>query len=370
MIKLSHLFFILLMSFLNYYYFFSNNSYSEAYVELLSANNIANNDDIYPLESDFYRQKYERSYYFFLNRLLYFDDTGQIKHSIRTGEDEIITACNYGYAIYKKVGDSISVYDRHGYPLWIYESHSYPIISPNGKRIAFLSTDNRSIQILDNNRNTVLPFSFVSSMILYLSFSTFGDNLMLSTSDGQFIVYDYNGKEKIRHQHTKSLYNIVKSHTSSKKGNYYAILAGADPEYLTLLDNNGAVLWSVLNRGESEQARTIYIDEANQCIILKNNKTVIFRNISDGEIQFIYQIPEEIKDINYILFSSVKDKILCLLNGKNNLVAILIDKDGNLLWKKEFFEKYFLHGGFASDAKSFQIQTSQYIYNYRYHPSH
>ena len=352
-----------------YFFFFhilADSYFIIAYNDLVWAVDVGERDshtDILPLKNS---PKFQENFYYFKKNILYLNQNGDIIHRVKLDNDDLASVGKKNYVTYQKVGDAITLFNTQGNMLWRYNTFSYPFLSPSGNRILLLSTDNSSISILDRERSVLLSQKFLSSMILDFVFCEFNDSLAIGTIEGRLIVYDYRGKGILDTEITGSKFNYVKSVAISEKGEYFACLAGLFPEYLVLFDTKGKVLW----KRETEKARRkktyIYINKENHQLLEQGERSILVRHLKSGDIRFA--IPLDILGVKEIVFLKAafrKDQILVLVNTDENPLVLLFSTQGEILWKKEFYDRYLLKAEFNQAGDSFLIKSNEKIYCYR-----
>lgn len=309
---------------------------------------------------------YDKLNYEFNNFIFFYDASGTILHKVRLSPGSLATASRKNYAIYPKVGGGISLFNPYGEKLWRLDQFGYPILSPSGNRLLLISTDNTSIQIFDDNMNNVLPRKFIGTMLTDFVFSDQNDRLAIGSMDGNAHLLDYDGREILTVAgSTNSVFPYVKGVYLSQKGKVFATVKNLKPEVIEVyFPNTPERNWSIETETDRRHRPSLFIDSENDLLIDTTDQQIIFYQLKNGKKKKVIQYNNSEKSLDYAVFDQQGDKIAVLLNHQNKNQLLLMNSQGDLLWRKNFEDRYFVNMQLHEDGKSFMLQTSRNIYSY------
>ncbi len=317
---------------------------------------------------------FQKKNYHYQDKLAYYNKAGEISYQLNLDNNNFFSASDEYYVLYQKVGDKIEFYDKLGDKKWSLNTFSYPYLSPLNNLILLMSTDNSTISFYDINKNLLLDKSYLGSLITDFQFSHFDGSLFLGTIEGRLYYYNYLGELKFFEKLENSRFNYIKTVAASKNGNYLLSISGLQPEYLTLFNKNGIVVWQKKTLVERRKKSFPYIDESNSKLYDIRNNHIHILNLENGEPQNIIYLPYFDEEIRYSLMDSNQDYFGVVLVGLTKRIFLLYNQQLEVVWKKEFTDDFLTYVEVTplllkEDSQTFDILLHSnegiYFYNAR-----
>lgn len=310
----------------------------------------------------------KKKFYYNDNKVCFFNNKSklisqfQLPHNIilsgGTGDPGIIT--------YTQNGDSITYIHRKEGKKWTHKTYSYPFLRNNKDLVFLITGENGGYEIL-NTKGEVIAEPVSSGM--FLTSFDIADNtnrIIIGYANGYIKAYNAKLKELWFKQFLNSKIQIVKKTAVSANGNFYAVLSGLKPEFITLLDEGGSTVWEV----QTKENRRRPID-----LVFSNNEEYLLEE-SDTGIR-LYSTKKKKLILTKTLFpKSHKRKLISMdisydgeymitAHRENKEVAVveLFNKTGSTLFRLFYLNEKPLVK-FSCKKYNFQIETENTIYLY------
>ena len=313
-----------------------------------------------------------KEYYNYRNHLAYYNRTGEITYQLRLDENNFFSSSDDYYLLYQKVGEFVRLYTKTGEEVWSLATFGYPHISPLSNMIMILSSDNSFISLYDLNKNLLQSKTYLGSLVTDFKFSSFDGSLLLGTMDSRLFYYDHSGELVFAKDLTDSRFNYVKTTYISNQGNYLLAINGLQPEYLTVLNKTGEILWQRNTLIERRHLSFPYIDEINENLFdLRNNKIHVL-DLKGGEPKEIIDLGDlalgALGDLEYALMASNQSHFGVALVSSNGRWLLIFNEKYEIIWQKSFLDEFFIYFEMTpvSNDDSFDvlIHSNEGIYFY------
>ena len=301
----------------------------------------------------------------------YLNEQGEVIHHLKVDNQKLISSGTLNYIIFNKVGENISLFNYQGIKSWSLPTYTYPVISPRGNRILLISTNNASISIYDQNRNQIVPETFLESLLTDFAFCKYSEDIVLGTIKGKIFYYNYSGQLIMSHQiKDTGKYSFIKSIEVSYFGAYVAVLSGLYPETLTLLNRNGKVIWKQTTNKNRNRKNYMFIDEKNGFLFETTDDYLKILKLQTGELYQKLSIKN--LETGNLLFSKFDSEQGILLVGINQewkkTVLAISTKDFSVKWQKDFSDtlitKVEINLQEEKNQYFFVIHTQKAVYSY------
>ncbi|MFC1503806.1 hypothetical protein ACFL6D_00150 [Spirochaetota bacterium] len=306
---------------------------------------------------------FELNYHYYKNRLFYFNETGDLLHQLILEKNTLVSPTSSYYVIYNKIGDKVHLYRKNGVKIWELETHSYPNISYKGTLIAILSTDNTTVTLYDNNRNIIFEKSAISTLITDYKFCIFDESFCVGTMEGFIFYINYTGKISFKIKTPESKINFVKSVAIGNKGNYVAALSGLYPEYISVYNKKGILMWKKKTFLDRRKTVSIFVDEVNRRVYEQTMLGIRAYRLRDGKLLFNINIDDfPFEKISYIKADYIKGKVLFAFTMPSDTFSILINRKGHIIWKKRLIDRYIINCEIEEQYGAFLIAGTSFVY--------
>ncbi len=285
----------------------------------------------------------KKKFYHYNNNLAYYNNGGELNLQVFPENDYNFSASENYYILYQKAGEAIELYSNTGEKKWSLNTFSYPHLSPLNNLLLLLSTDSAFITFYDVNKNILLEKSYLGSLITDFEFSQFDGSIIFGTLDGKIFFYNYQGELEFENRLQSSKINYVKTVGASPLGNYLLAIHGLKPEFLSLFDKTGNLLWSNNTQVERRKKTFPYIDEEKNEVYDLRNKSIYILNLENGEVKGVIDLDFPELTIDYSLIKTNGEYLAVALNSADRRVFLLFDKNYEIVWQKEFSDAFFLY---------------------------
>lgn len=296
--------------------------------------------------------------FYFLNNneCYYMTYNGEVINHIKPEEGKFIKANKYLYVIYNKEGNSIDVFSPKNEFMTNIKTYGYPYIIENLPLVIVINLNGLGFSIYSINGTLLVKEINFPSIITSISMDK-SYNILVSTLDGESIMYSSNGKQLFETTSSDSRICIAKSNTIDFNNNFFAIASGLYPEFIKIYNKNNFSLIKKI-KTDSNLRYSNYMKISNKKVYYEGNGTIEYFDIKNNRSGKI-KINGEIKDISIndygdILVSSVKGNIKCLT---------LYSQKGYIKFYKEFNENIDNILFYKSNTFYFKLSNNLFIMN-------
>lgn len=311
---------------------------------------------------------FKRHYFFNKKNLIYYNSQGEALHKIHIDSQTLIFPDNDLYLVSPRLGNKVDLFNNRGEKQWSLNTYAIPNITSFRKNIFFISSDHNTLSVYDYNRNQILPPTYLGSLITDYDVCDNNDAILIGTIEGDLYLFDFQMKQVFKKKFQDSQYNYLKSVTCSSSGEKILALDGLYPEWLTLFDNNGEILWRYKTEYDRRTKTDIFIDEDNGLILDIEKRAINIFNIKEGEKVGSIQLTPEIRETMRVVFDSHPGWLLLGINGKRANKVLLLNREFKTVWENNITGEYLTYVELLqSENKMFFIfHTVSSIYSYQF----
>lgn len=292
---------------------------------------------------------------------------GTTKHSYTVDNDDLLSLSSNGklFVKYQKLSNEIELCNINGDRFWKIPSTQYPYISHTGQLILLLVADLSKVRIIDYNGNEIGAKAINGRICTSISFSRDNENAAIGFLDGNFYIINKNGN--IIYNSTTPKKQAIKSMSLSNNGQNLAIHYGntkTDNILSFNLKTKKSFTFKLPNTHKTKTA--IHVTNNNTVSILNKNIFLILNN-SENNIKKIETISQKAGH-NAIKYSNgIYGITFSNLAGGSNL--IIVDKQGNILLKKQFNNDPYLDCQIKDNTILARALNNLYCYNFEFQPA-
>lgn len=299
----------------------------------------------------------------------YFDSKGYTIYSTNLSRGELASVNNENFIIYKRYGNYIDAYNDIGIVIWRTNTSIYPEIAPYSQRIIYHSSDNSKIQMFDFNNNPLSRHIQYGEIITDGAFAVNTGDYIAGFSSGDIAYINRNGNLAFSISTVLSEINIVKSVAISEYGSFALSVSGIRPEYITLYDAKGSIIWYLDTGLNRRRHVSSYISEKSMTAFMLADRDVILYGLNNNnkgkEIDRINLEKYDMQNaVNMKLASETNSAIMSISKNAKSIVLIY---DNNA--KEIVFEKYLDGWVYNLDISNleneYMIVTDKMIYTYK-----
>jgi hypothetical protein len=142
-----------------------------------------------------------------------------------------------GFVNYTRLGTDWIMYDPAGSRLFSFSGRGYPLLGPDGKRLFNIKSDLSGVIELNRAGETLWERDFPTLMT---SLSTQGDSLLVGLLNGALLLLNRQGSPVFELSPGGSRIPVILGCAVSPDSALLATVSGIDPQYLTVLEGQGA----------------------------------------------------------------------------------------------------------------------------------